>query len=170
MREPGPPGRSGCRRQPGTDAMGSIQEAQEANKHTQTKQVWMLNHTLQRCRHGQIIPNVGDIKEKYVPYIRRLREAQNPWNQEALLEEMPDLATPARVPPGSGGTSQQNKGSYGCLGGSGRSTPAAKSPRARTSNSSSRRRSSWPWSAGPTHSRVSGTTSTRSSTWRSERR
>ena len=33
--------------------------------------------------------------------------------------------------------------------------------RARTSNSSSRRRSSWPWSAGPTHSRVSGTTSTR---------
>ena len=36
------------------------------------------------------IPNVGDIKEKCVPYIRRLRESQN----EALLEEMPDLATP----------------------------------------------------------------------------
>ena len=30
------------------DAMGSIQEAQEANKRTQdTNQAWMLNHTLQ---------------------------------------------------------------------------------------------------------------------------
>ena len=37
------------------DAMGSIQEAQEANKRTQhTNQAWMLNHTL-RCRHGQMI-------------------------------------------------------------------------------------------------------------------
>ena len=60
----------------------------------------MLNHTLQPLevsawpddwRGGcsallelddcKDIPNVGDIKE-YVPYIRRLREAQNPWNQE----------------------------------------------------------------------------------------
>ena len=58
-----------------------------------------------RCRHGQMIsgrlwrggcsalwswmdiPNVGDIKEKYVPYIRTLREAQNPWNQEAGLSK-----------------------------------------------------------------------------------
>ena len=40
------------------------------------------------------IPKVGDIKEKYVPYIRRLREAQNPWNQEALLKKMPDPAPP----------------------------------------------------------------------------
>ena len=37
------------------------------------------------------------------------------------------------------------------MGGSGRSTQAVRSPRALTSNSSSRRRSSWPWSAGLTH-------------------
>ena len=28
---------------------------------------------------------MGDIKEKYVPYIRMLRASQNPWHQEALL-------------------------------------------------------------------------------------
>ena len=39
--------------------------------------------------------HIQDIKEKYVPYIRRLRESQNPWHQEALLEEMPDLVAPA---------------------------------------------------------------------------
>ena len=78
-------------------AMGSIQEAQEANKRTQdTNQAWMLNHTLkllevpddlrQVVERGlfcplelddpENIPNVGDIKEKYVPYIRRLRGAE----------------------------------------------------------------------------------------------
>ena len=42
-REPGPSERS----QALADAMGSIQEAQEANKRTQdTNQAWMLNHTL----------------------------------------------------------------------------------------------------------------------------
>ena len=91
------------------EAMGSIQEA--ANKRTQdTNQAWMLNHTLQPLQaleRGLFcplelddIPQMGDIKEKYVPYIRMLRASQNPWNQEALLEEMPDLVAPAfsRVP------------------------------------------------------------------------
>ena len=88
--------------------MGSIQEAQEANKRTQdTNQAWMLNHTLQplevsawpddlrqALERGCCAPwswmtsRTSPIKEKYVPYIRRLREAQNPWNREALLEEI----------------------------------------------------------------------------------
>ena len=41
------------------------------------------------------IPPLGDIKEKYVPYIKMLRASQNPWHQEALLEEMPELEAPA---------------------------------------------------------------------------
>ena len=97
-------------------------------------------------------------------FIRRLRESQNPWHQEALLEEMLDLVAPAAF---KGATTQpmsqqdlnseegklslllwaikRHQESYACLGGSGRSTQALRSPRALTSSSSSRRRSFWPW-------------------------
>ena len=63
-----------------------------------------------RCRHGQMIsarlwrggcsapwswmtlrtsPTWGRIKEKYVPYIWRLREAQNPWNRRRCWKRCP---------------------------------------------------------------------------------
>ena len=52
MRQPGPSGRPSCKistwidaSQALADAMGSIQEAQEAIQ--DTNQAWMLNHTLQ---------------------------------------------------------------------------------------------------------------------------
>ena len=64
-----------------------------------------------KCRRGRMISGrpwrgaysapwswrtpTTSIKEKYVPYIKMLRASQNPWHQEALLEEMPELEAPA---------------------------------------------------------------------------
>ena len=137
-------------------------------------------------------PNVGDIKEKYVPYIRRLREAQNPWNQEALLEEMPDLATPAPpngatgpggdqpVPPQNLDTEEgklswamkRHQGELRMFGGIWKKHSSGEIPKGADQQFKLSPEELLALDAGPTHSRVSGTTSTRSSTrpWRSERR
>ena len=75
------------------EGMGSIQEAQEANKRIRTPTRHGCSTTLSNplcpleLDDPEDIPNVGDIKEKYVPYIRNLRESQNPWHQEALPVE-----------------------------------------------------------------------------------
>ena len=103
------------------EAMGSIQEAQAANKRIQdTNQAWMLNHTLKplevsawpddlkkALERGLFCPLklddpdhilvVGDIKEKYVPYIKMLRASQNP-----LLELEAPAPPKGATGPGAG--------------------------------------------------------------------
>ena len=183
------------------DAMGSIQEAQEANSAPRT---WMLNHTLQplevsawpddlrqalerglfcsECwgtsRRSTSPTSRGSERHRTRGTRRRCWKRCPIWRHRPLQRchwprGGPANATDLDLEEGKLSlllwAMKRRQGELRMFGGIWKKHSSG---RARTSNSSSRRRSSWPWSAGPTHSRVSGTTSTRSSTrpWRSERR
>ena len=38
------------------------------------------------------------MKEKCIPFIQRLRESRNPWQEEALLAEMPEVGAGPKLP------------------------------------------------------------------------
>ena len=106
------------------------------------------------------IPNVGDIKEKYVPYIRRLREAQNATPAPRKGATGPGGDQP--VPPQNLDTEEgklslllwamkRHQGELRMFGGIWKKHSSGEIPKGADQQFKLSPQNSWPWTAEPTH-------------------